>query len=177
MHSRLAGLGVTLLLVACGRGAPETPAESGDDRAPIADGNFSARSYERNFVFASLDGDSIFLVPWLLETVATPDTVTREAGGWLARGGIWEAFYSEQSPEFQIYPNPATEILNIATDYSNSRLLYFNISDLSGKIVKRGEWLVKSLPRRVGIVDIDPAVYIIRLSDGRSSWSHTFVKK
>ncbi len=96
VRSRLVGVGAALLLAACGPSAADTPAHGGDDRTATAEGTFSARSYERNFVFASLDGDSIFLVPWLLETVATPDTVTREAGGWLARGGIWEAFYDER---------------------------------------------------------------------------------
>ncbi len=96
MRSRLLGLGTSLVLAACGQAAPDQPVETGGGQAPTADGDFSPRSYERNFVFAALEGDSIFLVPWLLETVATPDTVTRVATGWLARGGIWEAFYAER---------------------------------------------------------------------------------
>lgn len=51
------------------------------------------RTYERNFVFARATGDSIFLVPWLLHTRATPDSVKRQASGWLARDGAWDAFY------------------------------------------------------------------------------------
>jgi hypothetical protein len=49
--------------------------------------------YERNFVFASIRGDSVFLVPWMMRTLARPDTVFREAHGWLARGGAWDAFF------------------------------------------------------------------------------------
>ena len=94
--SRLVGLGAGLLFAACGQAAPDQPVETGGDQAPTADGGFSAHSYERNFVFATIEGDSVFLVSWLLGTVATPDTVTREATGWLARGGIWEAFYAER---------------------------------------------------------------------------------
>ena len=93
---RLVGLGAGLLLAGCSQAAPDQPVETGSDQAPTAEGGFSARSYERSFVFAALEGDTIFLVSWLLETVATPDTVTREATGWLARGGIWEAFHSER---------------------------------------------------------------------------------
>ena len=95
-RSRLVRLGTGLLLAACGQAAPDQSVETGDGQARTADGGFSARSYQRNFVSATPEGDSIFLVPWLLETVATPDTVMREATGWLARGGLWESFYAER---------------------------------------------------------------------------------
>ena len=39
--------------------------------------------------------DSVFLVPWLFETVTRPGTVLRQARGWFSRGGTWEAFFDE----------------------------------------------------------------------------------
>jgi len=54
------------------------------------------RSFERNFVFASLEGDSVFIVPWLLSWREMPDSVTREAQAWLGRGGVWDRFYAER---------------------------------------------------------------------------------
>ena len=89
-------VGVLASVVACGppEAAPPTGTEGG---APVeTDGNFTRRIYERNFVFASLDGDSLFIVPWMMQIVESPDTVRRDAHAWLARGGVWEAFYTER---------------------------------------------------------------------------------
>lgn len=91
----VAGLAVTLL-AACGGGSPAPPTEAGSQQPPPSDSTFTTRTYERSFVFATEIGDSTFLVPWLLKTVESPDSVRREATGWLARGGVWEQFYSER---------------------------------------------------------------------------------
>lgn len=85
-------LAATLATVACG--SPETA----PDRAPEAEeasapGNFRGRTYERNFVFTTLSGDSAFLVPWLMSAHTRPGGVDRRARGALARGSTWEAFY------------------------------------------------------------------------------------
>lgn len=82
--------------VACG--APEQPPARGNGTgAPAADsGNFVGSVYERNFVFASLEGDSVFFVPWLMKATEMPDSVMREAYAWLARGGVWDPFYAER---------------------------------------------------------------------------------
>lgn len=82
------------LLAGCGGGAPAPLADTEGEQLPAGDGTFTRRTYERSFVFATLEGDSLFVVPWLLETVETPDSVEREATGWLARGGVWEEFYT-----------------------------------------------------------------------------------
>ena len=87
---------LSALVGACG--APEEAPAPGSDAAgtPPDSGNFETRVYERNFVFASLEGDSVFIVPWMMRTMESPDTTTREARGWLARGGVWDAFYAER---------------------------------------------------------------------------------
>jgi hypothetical protein len=54
------------------------------------------RTYERSFVFMAEMGDTLLLVPWLFRADAAPDSVHREAGGWLARGAVWEPFYRER---------------------------------------------------------------------------------
>ncbi len=83
------------LLAACGSSEP-APARSsratGGDSAP---GNFRGRIYERNFVFATLTGDSAFLVPWLMSARTRPGGVDRHVRGALARGPTWETFYDE----------------------------------------------------------------------------------
>ncbi len=89
-------MGCVMFASACGGSEPELSSGAEGTQPPEEDGNFTQRVYERNFVFASLEGDSVFLVPWMMRTVEYPDTVMREARGWLARGGVWEPFFAEQ---------------------------------------------------------------------------------
>jgi hypothetical protein len=92
----LSGVALLTLASSCADAEPE-PA-GGAEGTPVAeaDGNFTQRMYERNFVFASLDGDSVFIVPWMMQTVESPDTVMRDAWAWLARGGVWDRFFAER---------------------------------------------------------------------------------
>lgn len=86
-------LNATLACMDAEQSVPQSPAEG----PTVTDnGNLDRRFYERNFVFASVAADSVFIVPWLMQTVDHRDTVMREAQGWLARGGVWDGFYDEQ---------------------------------------------------------------------------------
>lgn len=85
-----------LWLAACsGSGSKQaaTPAQPNDSTSA---GNFRGRSYERNFVFTTLNGDSTILVPWLMSMRTLPGAVQHETRGFLARGGTWAEFYSEK---------------------------------------------------------------------------------
>jgi hypothetical protein len=84
------------VLFACG---PADHSQSGGGAA--ADGsmassrNFQARSYERHIVFLTAQGDSTLLVPWSFTARTTPEGVSREVRGWLARSNTWDPFLSE----------------------------------------------------------------------------------
>jgi hypothetical protein len=80
---------------ACGDAAPDPPAEPDDGRQDeaLAGGQIL---HERAFAFAGFVGDSAFLVPWLMRTLAGQDSVVRETNGWLGRRGTWDAFYAER---------------------------------------------------------------------------------
>jgi len=87
---------LALFSVACGDSAPEPPVEPEGNGATAAGNGAETPSFEQNFVFASVNGDSVFLVPWLIRTTSRPDGVLREARGWLDRSGTWDAFYAEE---------------------------------------------------------------------------------
>ena len=96
MSRKVAAILLTCAGLACIEPAPEVFVESAGEAPSDAPRNFPGRSYERNFVFATVTGDSLLLVPWLFETTTQPGTVVREAWGWLSRSGTWDAFFAER---------------------------------------------------------------------------------
>lgn len=91
-----AALLLSLGLAACGNDAEAPPPTASPGTASPGGGNFEGREYERNFVFASMEGDSVFIVSWMMKNVETPDSILREAHAWLARGGVWDGFYAQR---------------------------------------------------------------------------------
>ena len=88
---------LSAVLTACGPSrskTPEQPASTATQGSGA--GNFHGRIYERNFVFTTLAKDSALVVPWLFTTGTRPGAVDRQARGYLARGGSWEAFYDQE---------------------------------------------------------------------------------
>jgi hypothetical protein len=92
----VAAVAAAVALAGCG--ADSEPAEERDANGPqpADSGNFEGRFFERNFVFAAVDGDSVFIVPWMMQATESQDSVRREAHAWLSRGGVWDAFYEER---------------------------------------------------------------------------------
>lgn len=90
---RIPLLSALVVLAACGdtpepapgEPAASSPAAAAADPAP-------RRGYERAVVFVSVTGDSLMVVPWVVEAATDAGGVQRSARGWLARGGSWEAF-------------------------------------------------------------------------------------
>ena len=89
-------LAALLPLVACGEPDTAPPAGESGEAAPPQPGDSVVGVYERNFVFAAFEGDSVFIVPWLIQATEMPDSVMRRAEGWIARGGVWDRFYTER---------------------------------------------------------------------------------
>jgi len=86
----------SMTLSGCGDGSPP-PTPTTDRTTPAAAPAMNTeRTFERSFAFVADLGDSLLLVPWVVRHDATPDSVHREVGGWLARAGTWEPFYRER---------------------------------------------------------------------------------
>jgi len=94
--TQTAVLALVALAIGCGESAPAPPAEPLGDGTEAGGAGLETPTFEQNFVFADVSGDSVFLVPWLIRTASLAEGVRREARGWLARSGTWDAFYAEE---------------------------------------------------------------------------------
>lgn len=131
MRSPLA-IALCALVVACGEPAAEPPATPSGAQASASEEGGANPTYEQSFVFASVNEDSVFLVPWLMRTTAYPDTVLRETRGWLGRSGIWDAFFSAT------WSTPPTRTPSRILPYGNLRLLAQEGDVVDGIIFEQG---------------------------------------
>ncbi len=65
---------------------------------------------------------------------------------------------SKTAPEVRVYPNPATEVVNIAIS-GNQGILTYEIYELSGKRLKSGEIINNAA--QISVTDIPSGVYMI----------------
>jgi hypothetical protein len=136
-HAQLARRGLIALalgahLAACGEPPPQVPAAPDAGGTDTSDEGTANPTYEQSFVFASVRQDSVFLVPWLIRTIVSPDTVFREVHGWLARSGAWDAFLSES------WTTPPSRTPSRILPYGNLRLLVQEGDVVDGIIFERG---------------------------------------
>ena len=93
---RLIALSFVLSLSACREHEPVPVADLSGTQLMLHETGLPGQSYERNFVFMTTTGDSLLLVPWLLETTPGSNAISREARGWIRRSGAWEPFLAER---------------------------------------------------------------------------------
>ena len=91
-------VGITLAAALAACAEPDVPPETGPAVSTAAPppGNFSGRTYERNFVFTARDTDTAFVVPMFFTSRTRPGGVDHQVRGWLRRGATWDAFYQER---------------------------------------------------------------------------------
>lgn len=77
---------------------------------------------------------------------------------------------SAQKNTFQVYPNPATDVLNITKANKNTT---FSIYNTAGQIVSKG----KVLNNKVKVSQLLKGVYIITINNGSESANVKFIKK
>lgn len=158
---RVRALAVVLLAQGACRDSPPEPPERSDMQsgaAAIERPRFPV--YEHGFVFASVRGDSVFLVPWLMRTLARPDTVFREANGWLGRSGAWDAFFREA------WTTPPTRTPSRLLPHGALRLLVQDGDAVDGILFEEGS---RRLELALGTVRASwggPRGEVIELLDG-----------
>lgn len=82
-----------------------------------------------------------------------------------------------QSSAISVYPNPATDFINVALLESQTETSY-SILDLSGKIVDQGKMVIpqgKSFSVNLS-QSLKEGIYFIEVSNGVDSYKHKFVK-
>jgi hypothetical protein len=127
------GLVLAAAVQACGE-PEQAPSPRRDGGAPpVEDGNFDRRVYERNFVFASLEGDSVFIVSWMMRTEEHPDSLVRHAWAWLARGGVWDPFFAER------WSGPTTREPSRVVPHGGLRLLVRDGDVVDGILFEEGQ--------------------------------------
>jgi photosystem II stability/assembly factor-like uncharacterized protein len=99
--------------------------------------------------------------------------------------GIWESpLYEETtienvgiekpsySPLFSVYPNPASDLLNINIQQSTKGDVLVEVFDLKGQIVIKQKYLAEnSFKVSIDISSLTPSAYFIRVQNGRSIFS------
>ena len=160
MRRRVAAILLACAGFGCAEPAPEVFVESQGTTPSDAPRDFPGRSYERNFVFTTVTGDSLLIVPWLFETTTQPGTVVREARGWLDRSGTWDAFFAER------WQTPPTRIPARVLPHGSLKLVVRDGNAVDGIIYDEGD---RNLEIALGSVLMEwggPRGEVFQLLDG-----------
>jgi hypothetical protein len=79
------------------------------------------------------------------------------------------------SPEFYIYPNPASDILTIKTrNQGNTKGQIINIA---GQVVLDFDMPDSTTPKIIDVSELTDGVYFVRINSARSTFTQKLVKK
>ena len=82
-----------LVTVAC-TAEPGNPGSARvEDPALAPLDSFAGNRYERHLAFFALEDESPLVVAWSFSASTREEAVDRDARIWLARGGVWDAFF------------------------------------------------------------------------------------
>ncbi|HNR18422.1 MAG TPA: T9SS type A sorting domain-containing protein [Bacteroidia bacterium] len=75
---------------------------------------------------------------------------------------------------FQIFPNPANDVLQLVTNFSNNKTSSYTISDITGRVVLQNEFEDRS---DISIKNLSPSIYLITVTNGNRILTRKFVKQ
>ncbi|MDP2424626.1 MAG: T9SS type A sorting domain-containing protein [Bacteroidales bacterium] len=78
-----------------------------------------------------------------------------------------------QNPKYQVFPNPAYDLLNIVGNRDSD--LVYQFLDSSGRVCKEGK--LPSIENTLDISDLLPGFYLLRLADGSQKYSWLKIAK
>jgi len=86
--------------------------------------------------------------------------------------GIEGEIIGNESPNYTLYPNPVTDVLNISVPEQGSYSV--KVLNSRGQIVKS---ITLSNESKFSVSDLSSGVYLIQINDGRKITSNTFIKQ
>ncbi len=76
--------------------------------------------------------------------------------------------------DVSIYPNPATDIINVELVAKSNELVNYTLLDVTGRIIEQGQWSLNSSNSRftLSLSDAIKGMYLLKLStdEGQSSF-------
>jgi len=147
-------------------------------------------SINYTFVYHTIDnGDNWSTnpdsIPNLLQGVVhAPDTSNAWAVG--ANGNIFKGTRSSVgineiglNVDVNIYPNPSTDIINVEINSKNNDLVSYSLSDMTGRIIEKGQWSLNSTNSRfsINVSDVIKGIYLLKLSTDEGQSSFRVLKK
>lgn len=75
--------------------------------------------------------------------------------------------------QFQILPNPATDILKVVVNFNSQNHTRYTITDITGRIVLQNDFIERT---DIPIKNLSPSVYLISVTDGNKVLTKKFVK-
>lgn len=102
-------------------------------------------------------------------------------GGKIYRGVRSTVSYTNISLDLDIrlYPNPTTNLVNVEIKSDKNDFINYTLSDLTGRIIKKGQWNINSSFAKftLNISDISNGVYLLNLNTDSSQSSFRVIKK
>jgi len=145
--------------------------QTGSVPAAINDGQTA--SYTFNYtVPATSDMSKIKLVALLIDQADGSVVNAKEVK---AQGGVAVEEKDENAFRFNVYPNPATDFLNISLE-NNSNLNTLSVVDMNGKVVYTREISGSENLVSVPVSQLARGNYLISVSGAASSYTKVFVK-
>ena len=129
------------------------------DVAQTSDGSFVAVGW-----VSPADGSTQDV--WIIKV----DSMGCIVGGCNSTVDITNIYVSE--PEFNLYPNPANDFIDIETDFKNC---YFSVFDVTGKLILR-EKVVQN-KTRINLSNYSNGLYFIQLQSDNRMISKKFIKQ
>ena len=113
----------------------------------------------------------------------SPDTLT----AWTVGNGgkIYKGVYKtlgintmSLDMDVNIYPNPATNIVNVRINTKANKLVTYVLSDISGRVINKGSWNLNSSNSvfQLNVSDYNNGVYLLQLSTDKGQGTFRVLK-
>lgn len=148
---------------------------------------YSATGQVKQEVIASAGGfnkssDNTISISWTLGETIVPSYVSQDGLLILTHGFQQKIIITSVEENLEvpvtvtIYPNPASEAINIRFESVVDKLIQVQFMDAQGRIVKTDRIDISVLQKTINLQDLPPGVYFMRLIKGGQANVYKIVK-